>query len=127
MSGDQNVEKSTKILSDVSRQQGFYFHTGQDIYTGIYATNLGQFSEILKDIDARSVEFHTRNKDFENWTRFLGDDALASQLATLRNKSLSGEALRSEIVNTVQRRMHELKSSTIRGAGTRSKKMRPKR
>lgn len=127
MSGNQNAGNFVKILSDVPQEQGFYFHLDKEVYTGVYATNLSQFSQLLKDINAKSIEFHLRNKDFENWIRFLGDDILPSQLATLRDKGLPRDALRSEIVSLVSKRLDELTSAGTGRAGAKPKKKASRR
>jgi len=78
-------------------------------YTGIYATSLGQFSQLLKKVELKSIEFHMKRKDFENWVRSLGDQALVLQLAKLRAKNLSGENLRKEVSTIVERRLDKLR------------------
>ena len=104
----ETKEKAAKILFDVPPNKGFYFHSGVNEYTGQYATSLAQFSQLLESIDPKSVEFHLARRDFENWVRSLGDNALSLQLAKLRKKGLSGEQLRSETHRIVEKRLHTL-------------------
>ena len=99
-----------KILSDVSLEKAFHFHTGIGMYTGKYATSLVHFSRILEQIDSKSIEFHLTRKDFENWIRFLGDNALSLQLAKLRKKNVAGEKLRAEVLKVVRARLDRPKS-----------------
>ena len=101
---------SEKILSDVSLENGFHFHTGIGMYTGKFATSLVHFSHILEQIDSKSIEFHLARNDFENWIRFLGDNALSLHLAKLRRKNLVGEKLRAEVMKLVKTRLDRLKS-----------------
>ena len=102
-------EKAAKILSDVPPNKGFYYHLGVNNYTGHHAQNLAQFSQLLGTVDPRAVEFHLARKDFENWVRSLGDNALSLQLAKLRKKKgLSGEQLKSETHRIVEKRLHTL-------------------
>lgn len=106
----ETKEKATKILSDVPPTKGFYFHSGVNEYTGKYATNLAQFSQLLESIDPKSVEFHLARRDFENWARSLGDNALPLQLAKLRKKKgLSGEQLKAEVHRLAEKRLITLK------------------
>jgi len=102
-------EKAAKILSDVPPNKGFYFHLGVNDYTGQHAKNLAQFCQLIETIDPRAVEFHLARRDFENWVRSLGDNALSLQIAKLRKKKgLSGEQLRSETHRIVEKRLHTL-------------------
>ncbi len=109
----ETKEKAARILSDVSPNKGFYFHTAVNDYTGQYATSLAQFCQVLEQIDPRAVEFHLARRDFENWIRSLGDNALSLQLAKLRKKPLSGETLRSEVYRTVEKRLVKLEKEAV--------------
>ena len=59
------------ILRTVPDERAFYFYKGIDSPAGIKASNLEEFLQTLKKVDATSVEFHTGRHDFENWIRML--------------------------------------------------------
>ena len=103
-----------KRVSELPPDRGFHFHLDVGNYTGQYATNLNQFSRILKEIDLKSIEFHNPRGDFENWIRFIGDDLLSNRLVKIRGRNVAGEALRSEIVRSVRRRLQQLTNSKSR-------------
>jgi len=110
-------ELASKILSKVLRDKGFHFHTGIGAYTGIYATSLEQFSQLLEKVDLKSIEFHMGRTDFENWVRSLGDQVLALQLVKLKKKNPSGENLRREVRAIVKKRLDDLKRDLQHGSG----------
>jgi hypothetical protein len=104
-------EKASRILMELPVENAFHFHTTIGGYTQKYATSLNRFGELLKEIDLRSIEFHLERKDFENWIKHLGDDVLALQVAKLRNKKLTGEALRSKLAEIVEKRYKKLRET----------------
>jgi len=106
------TEKAKAIprLSEVKPENAFHFCLDVGSYTGKSASSLVQFGEILKSIDIKSIEFHLQRGDFEKWIRFLGDNALALQLARIRKRPLEGEKLREKICDAVRKRIEKLKS-----------------
>ncbi|MBI4258290.1 MAG: hypothetical protein HY619_04980 [Thaumarchaeota archaeon] len=98
-----------KILAQVPPEKGFHFHTDVEAYTGRYASSLEEFSKMLEQVDLKSIEFHLRRKDFENWVRYLGDQAIPLQLAKVRKKNLSSDKLRSEVLSIIRRRIDKLR------------------
>jgi hypothetical protein len=87
------------VLSDVPADKAFYFNTDVGVYTGKFATNLASFRDALRDVDVRSIEFHMGRGDFEKWIEFLGDHALAREIAKLRG--LRGEELREGLIKAI--------------------------
>jgi hypothetical protein len=108
----EGMIKTTKdtILSEVKPENAFHFFSEVGIYTGISALSLPQFSEILKTVDVKSIEFHLQRGDFEKWIRFLGENILALQLARIRKKAPQGEILREKICDVVSKRVEKLRS-----------------
>ena len=100
------------ILRSVPPQNAFYFYRAIGSPTGAAARNLPDFLGIINTIDVNSLQFHLGRGDFENWVTMLGDDTLAKRLAGLREKRLSGEDLRHELVNTVRSRLQALQRSS---------------
>lgn len=102
---------ASNILRSVPPQNAFYFYRAIGAPTGAAARNLPDFLGILSTIDLTSLQFHLGRGDFENWLKMLGDDTLAKQFATLKNKKLRGEDLRVELVDTVQARLANLQKT----------------
>ena len=99
---------ASKILSDVTPEAAFVFSTGEGSFTGVRAQNLISLYEELKNVDLRSVEFHLYRMDFENWIDYLGDDALALQIAKIRAMPFDGERTRVRVVEAVGKRIKQL-------------------
>ena len=97
------------ILRTVPDERAFYFYNGIDSPAGIKASNLEEFLQTLKKVDATSVEFHTGRHDFENWIRMLGDDKLSEQIVALRNRGLSSVQLHQKLIGIVGLRLEELR------------------
>lgn len=108
---DKNIAQN--ILASCSLEKSFHFYTDIDAYSGIYATGLKDFVDKIQTIDLKSVEFHVPRKDFGNWVRSLGDVELSKRLGLLRSANLSGENLRSTLVQSVKSRYEELAKFTI--------------
>jgi hypothetical protein len=99
----------SEMLRTVSIKEAFYFFTGIGQYSGKSATSLVDFSEKLKTVPLKSIEFHFERGDFERWIReTLGDAYLAIGISKI-DKSVQGEALRTGIQKTVESRLYYLK------------------
>ncbi len=104
-----SAESVSKILRTVSMTEAFHFFTDIGQYNGKYAASLTDFSEKLKTIPVKSIEFHFKRGDFERWIReTLRDDNLAEGIGRI-DKSVQGEALRTALQRTVENRLHYLK------------------
>jgi hypothetical protein len=102
--------KAKKILSDVPEEKAFHFYEAIDVHTGKRARSLVEFCKSLPELSTKSIEFHTERADFEKWIGFLQDNTLASQIAKLRSRQVSGEALRTELYNLVRKRVQDLQA-----------------
>lgn len=90
------------VLKKVSREKAFYFFTSVGNYIGESASSLEEFLEQVQVVDARSLDFHLGRGDFERWFREVWDhENLASAMKGVGRRKLTGEALRSQIVNAV--------------------------
>jgi hypothetical protein len=103
---------ASNLLRSVPPQNAFYFYRAIGAPTGAAARNLPDFLGILNTIDLTSLQFHLGRGDFENWLKMLGDDTLAKQIATLKERKLRGEDLRVQLVDTVQARLSSLQKTT---------------
>jgi uncharacterized protein DUF5752 len=102
---------ASNILRNVPPQNAFYFYRAIGAPTGAAARNLPDFLGIVNTIDLTSLQFHLGRGDFENWLKMLGDDTLAKQIATLKERKLRGEDLRVQLVDTVQARLDSLQKT----------------
>ena len=100
--------EAKRMLSEVPKERAFYFYEDIGVYTGRQASSLMQFCSILKDVNVKSIEFHLKRGDFENWIRSLKDTQLASRIANLKGRKLTGETLRTELYTLVKKRVDEL-------------------
>jgi hypothetical protein len=106
---DISDSKIVKILSTVPHDKGFHFFTDLSRNTGETATSLETFAQKLAKINADSVKFHFQRKDFQNWIQTtVGDGVLAERINHISGQ-LPVEDLRSELVQTVQKRISQLK------------------
>jgi hypothetical protein len=91
-------EVANEILRKVSEEEGFNFYQSIDTPVGMKARSLVEFLDLLKDVEPASLEFHTARGDFGNWIRMLGDETLAKQVESLKNKALPVEELRKRLM-----------------------------
>lgn len=93
----------------LSQKEAFYFFTSIGNFTGRIATSLESFLKEIRDVEAKSLEFHLERKDFEKWIiDVLRDTKLAREIRNLRNQKVTGKALRNSLYTTVSRRYKEL-------------------
>jgi alpha-amylase len=96
-------------LRKLSQKEAFYFFTSIDNPTSIIATSLEDFLKDIKEVNAKSLEFHLEREDFDKWvTNVLKDTKLAREIRYLRNQKLTGEALRNSLYSAVSKRYKEL-------------------
>jgi hypothetical protein len=101
--------RATRTLERVPEDMAFRFYRGIGSYTGVTAESLSDFLDKLATIDLRVLEFHLPRKDFENWIRgVLGDEELADELGRIGARGLSGENLRSAVLDVLRERYAEL-------------------
>ena len=98
-----------KILSEVPPYDAFYFFNGIDKYSGVSARSLIVFSNRLTSISMKSLDFHFKRGDFENWIRStIGDSYLANEIAKI-DESLEEEQVLSQVCKIINERLKELK------------------
>ena len=104
-----NKEIASKILRSVPYHKAFYFFAGIGQYCGESVTSLAGFCQKIKRIDAKSVDFHFKRRDFQKWIRTtIGDAYLANEINKI-GKSFQGEELRVKLCQTVEKRFAELR------------------
>ncbi len=102
-----------KVLASVQSDKSFHFYFDIGMPMDVSATSLKEFGAKLKTVNVKSLEFHVKRGDFEKWVYFLGDGELTKSLIKIRDKNLSGEKLRTELVKVVQTRVGQLESAAL--------------
>lgn len=98
-------------LASIAANEPFLFYTGigKKHYTGTMAWTLKGFIEALQKVNIKSVEFHVRHQNFEEWAKnSLRDNTLAEQLKKIRLSRLKGEKLRKSIIKVAKERYRRL-------------------
>jgi len=107
-------DEAARVLRTVTPDEAFYFYKGVQQPLGSSSKNLAEFSDTVKNIDPSSVKFHLEREDFQSWFKMLGDQSLASQVASLRGKNIYPDELREKVSSMVRTRidqLHEIASS----------------
>jgi DNA-binding Lrp family transcriptional regulator len=91
-----------KAITPVAKEAAFHFYTEIGQPTGFSAESLKDYYEIVKRVDAKSLEFHLYRGDFENWVKDeFKDDMLADELTSLKSGNVKGEDLRQGILKVM--------------------------
>jgi hypothetical protein len=103
------------VLKPVPREKAFYFYNDIGNYAGKSAASLKEFAEIVEVADVKSLAFHLRRGDFENWiTDVLKDEVLAKQVRDeLRATNSRGEDLRNRLHSIVAARLEQVKHTPV--------------
>jgi alpha-amylase len=94
-------------ISILTANEPFLFYTdvGKDYYTGTMAWSLKGFIKALQEVNAKAIEFHVENGDFESWAQnSLKDSKLATKIKELKDSKEKGEKLRKTLVDAAKRR-----------------------
>lgn len=98
-----------KILSEVPAYNAFYFFNGINKYSGVSARSLIVFSNRLTSLDRKSLDFHFKRGDFENWIRStIGDSYLANKIAKI-DESFDEEQVLTQVCKIINERLKELR------------------
>jgi len=98
----------------MGNDEAFYFFTDIGNYTGQSASSLEEFLSRIKEINAKSLEFHLFREDFEKWTSStIGYAQLTKDLAMLRRQKAAGAGLRGRLSSVVSKRLKELRRTPL--------------
>jgi len=87
----------------------FYMAAGDAYFTGVMVWSLKGFTEALRTVSVKAVEFHDCRGDFVRWAEYsLQDKVLARQLKRVNAAKLSGEELRKAIASVAEKRFKVL-------------------
>ncbi|HIE14868.1 TPA: hypothetical protein EYP70_06310 [Candidatus Bathyarchaeota archaeon] len=105
------LQKATveSILEELPENRAFYFYVDYGKYTGKYAKSLEEFSKMLDTLDARSIRFHLKRRDFQKWIKDLGDTELSKILDEIEIDKLTDIELMEEVSRKAKARVKTLK------------------
>jgi hypothetical protein len=101
-------EKAEAILAYAPHDKAFHFYADVGKPLDVHAHGLRDFANKVERVEVGSVQFHMDRGDFAAWFNGLGDAELAGKVAALKEKNVVGEALRSQLHETVEQRYIEL-------------------
>jgi hypothetical protein len=119
------ISKNTamRMLGKVNEGSEFHF-CDENGHVGYTAGSLEDFDEMLREVPAKSVNFHLREEynDFEAWVRnAVGDDVLADKLSQFTGKK---KVAKKSVSALVSRRVSFLRK--VAGATKARKVTKPK-
>ncbi len=102
----------SKILGTVVYDKAFFFYVETGRPTGEFAVSLSDFGGKISIVPPKSLTFHLKRGDFENWIReVIGDLELAERmgrLSKLKTTWKSDKTLRRKVHVIVRDRVAEL-------------------
>jgi NDP-sugar pyrophosphorylase family protein len=100
-------------------EKAFYFCTSFGEYTGILATTIDGFLDALAIVPIQSIEFHTKRRDYERWTRdVLLSNELADCIGDIRRMAVTGESLRRGLIGVTEKWADEISRPRIEASPT---------
>jgi len=102
----------SKILGTVVYERAFFFYESVGKPTGDFSISLVDFCSKIKTMSTKSLAFHLKRGDFENWIRdVIGDVELSDRVASLKEKKTVWKretTIRSKLHSIVKDRIAEL-------------------
>ena len=105
---DVTSEKAKTLLADMPQDRAFNFYAGLGKPLNLQARGLQDLCNKLPNVNAEAIVFHVSRGDFASWFTAIGDVELAKKTATLKEKKMGGEELRSRLTEIVRTRCIEL-------------------
>jgi len=108
----QDKESIQRILGNVVYDRGFFFYEDIGKPTGDFAISLSDFCNKINTTAPKSLAFHLKRGDFENWIReIIGDIELSKRMGKLKKSKTvlrNDTTLRNKLHTTVKDRITEL-------------------
>ena len=102
----------TRILGNVLHDKAFFFYENIGKPNGDFAISLSDLCSKINTVPPKSLTFHLKRGDFENWIKeALGDSELASRISKLKNLKTtwkSDKIMRRKLHTAVTDRVAEL-------------------
>jgi len=102
----------SRMLGTVLHDKAFFFYEDIGKPTGDFAIGLSDLCSKINTAPSKSLAFHLKRGDFENWIReSIGDSELAGRIGKLKNLKTtwkSDKTMRRKLHTTVTDRVAEL-------------------
>ncbi|HKZ94342.1 MAG TPA: hypothetical protein VJ249_07170 [Candidatus Bathyarchaeia archaeon] len=102
----------TRVLGTVANDRAFFFYLDVGKPTGDFAVSLSDFRGKINVVAPKSLIYHLKRGDFENWVReVIGDLELAERISktkTLKATWKSDSTMRNRLHTVVGDRIAEL-------------------
>jgi len=109
---DNQEDRIQKILGNIVYDKAFFFYEDVGKPTGDFAISLSDFCNKINSINHKSLAFHLKRGDFENWIReTIGDNELAQRIRKLKANKTTWKnevTLRAKLRIAVRDRISEL-------------------
>jgi len=107
-----NKDSISKILGTVVYDRAFFFYEDVGKPTGDFAVSLSDLCSKINNVNPKSLTFHMKRGDFENWVRdIIADVELSNRMKQLKARKTAWKndsTLRRKIHVTVMDRIVEL-------------------
>jgi hypothetical protein len=101
------------MLGNVSFDKAFFFYEDVGKPTGDFAVSLSDFCHKINTVAFKSLAFHLKRGDFENWIReALGDTELSQKINKVKTGKTTWKrstTLQKKLKATVEDRLNELR------------------
>ncbi len=102
----------SRMLANVLHDKAFFFYEDIGKPTGDFAVSLSDLCTRINTVPPKSLVFHLKRGDFENWVKeAIGDSELASRIGKLKNLKSTwkgDKTMRRKLQTTVTDRVAEL-------------------
>ena len=110
--GNLNRGRIQKILENTACDKAFFFYEDINKPTGDFAVNLSEFCDRIDTVSPKSLAFHLKRGDFENWIQeTLGDNELATRVKKIKTTKTTWKneaTLRRKLHTVIRNRIREL-------------------
>ncbi len=101
--------EAARILRVLTPERAMHYYV-DSTYTGISAHSLEELRDTIEIVPAESIQFHLRDRDFEEWLEHtVGDRFLAMKIKSLRESGVNLEEARGKISGILVQRCSELR------------------
>lgn len=106
-------DRIQRMLGNVSFDKAFFFYEDVGKPTGDFAVSLSDFCHKINTVAFKSLAFHLKRGDFENWIReALGDTELSQKINKVKTGKTTWKrstTLQKKLKATVEDRLNELR------------------
>ena len=107
-----NRDRIQKILGNTVHDRAFFFYEDVGKPTGDFAASLSDFCSKINTVNPKSLAFHLKRGDFENWVQeVIGDNELSQRIRKLKTYKITWKndtTLRKRLHTVIKDRISEL-------------------